>query len=310
MLAVKQGESTSPARAAGVPGDPQSPKKGPETRQPGREHTPEGAANRRPYHPKGSPVFIEASRRLGSLAGHQRAPKALRTHRTRVAPVEVGRAIFWYAAVVGVRRHSDMDALAVHINVAARLTAAAIFVRRAANDVEAPRLLESRRDLRARFQKTVLYGTCCSRRGTTRNPTGCSGRTRLSNKGPPQRTTTFSGRPTPRVARGASAPQNALHTSADPAVGGVRRRVQRFVFLGGRRDAASIRITVDDGMRIMRAAGPAHSEGDGPRVDRARRKLRRSEKRKGPQTIFHRLVPHTTKRGARPSTITEHGAMY
>ena len=45
--------------------------------------------------PKGYRRFfdVEAPRRLGRFAVHERAPKSLRTHSTRVAPVEVGLTV-------------------------------------------------------------------------------------------------------------------------------------------------------------------------------------------------------------------------
>ena len=68
-----------------------------------------------------SVVGVEAFRFARRLAGHQCTPKSVLTDRTRVAPVEVRLAIVGHAAVVGVlqARISDVDALAVHINVAA-----------------------------------------------------------------------------------------------------------------------------------------------------------------------------------------------
>ena len=193
-VAVKQGESTSPARAA-APRTSQSPQRQfpRHAKHRYRKHTKWAPPTRTtPTTQRGSRGFVvEAFRLRRCFAGHQRAPKAFCATEQAVAPIKPRRAIVRHAAVVGVlqTRIGDVDALAVHINVAARrAAAAAFFARRAANNDEALRLSwRLAEHLRARFHKTVLYGARVAavvvrfaiRRMQRR-------RRHLSHKGPPR----------------------------------------------------------------------------------------------------------------------------
>ena len=125
-----------------------------------------------------------------------------------------------------------------------------LVARRAANNVEAPRLLWTLAEhLRARVETTFMYrarvAAVVVRLAIRRDAAIIS----IFQAWPlHERTPARLWSATPPLAfRAAPALlKNALHDLIDLAVGFMHGCVQRFVFLGGRRDAASVGVFVDD----------------------------------------------------------------